>query len=44
MPKVPKKAVIVMDNAAFHKPSDMLDAIHEKGFICEFLPPPIVLT
>ncbi len=27
-----------MDNVAFHKRSDRLDAIHEKGFICEFLP------
>ncbi|MBL4822322.1 MAG: transposase [Colwellia sp.] len=39
LPKVPKDAVIVMDNASFHKRSDMLDAINEYGFTCEFLPP-----
>ena len=39
LPKVPKGAVIVMDNASFHKRSDMLDAIEEYGLTCEFLPP-----
>lgn len=39
LPKVPKDSVIVMDNASFHKRSDMLDAINEYGFTCEFLPP-----
>ena len=39
LPKVPQDSVIVMDNASFHKRSDMLDAIKEYGFTCEFLPP-----
>lgn len=39
LPKVPKAAVIVMDNASFHKRNDMLEAIERKGFTCDFLPP-----
>ncbi|WP_212668858.1 transposase [Pseudoalteromonas sp. NBT06-2] len=36
---LPKDSVIVMDNASFHKRSDMIEAIDERGFICDFLPP-----
>ena len=39
LPKVPANSVIVMDNAAFHKRSDMIEAIEEKGHIVLFLPP-----
>ncbi|WP_369605593.1 transposase [Pseudoalteromonas piscicida] len=34
-----KGAVIVMDNATFHKRNDMLQAIKGSGCIAEFLPP-----
>ena len=39
LPKVSKGSVIVMDNASFHKRSDMIEAIKSKGIILEFLPP-----
>jgi transposase len=39
LPKVSKGSVIVMDNASFHKRSDMIEAIDEGGLICDFLPP-----
>ena len=39
LPKVPDGAVIVMDNASFHKRSDMIAAIKESHCIVEFLPP-----
>lgn len=39
LPKISKEAVIVMDNASFHKREDMLDAIDKHGCTLEFLPP-----
>lgn len=39
LPKVKEGAVIVMDNATFHKRNDMLQAIKNSGCIAEFLPP-----
>ena len=39
LPKVPSNAVIVMDNATFHKRSDIQDAILERGITLEYLPP-----
>ena len=36
--KLKEKFVIVMDNAAFHKRKDMLEAINKAGHILEFLP------
>ena len=39
LPKAPKGAVIVMDNAAFHKRSDTQKAIIDAGCILEYLPP-----
>jgi transposase len=39
LPKVPPDSVIVMDNAAFHKRSDMREAIESAGHTPEFLPP-----
>lgn len=39
LPKISKEAVIVMDNASFHKRTDMFDAINEHGCALEFLPP-----
>ena len=39
LPKVKKGAVIVMDNATFHKRADMFQAIQDSGCIAEFLPP-----
>ena len=38
LPKVDEGAVIVMDNATFHKRKDMLRAIEKAGCIPEFLP------
>ena len=40
LPKLSAGAVIVMDNATFHKRADMLAAIKEHGCIAEFLPWP----
>lgn len=39
LPNTPKKAVIVLDNATFHKRNDMLLAVQEQGHTLEFLPP-----
>lgn len=39
LPKLSSGAVIVMDNATFHKRDDMLNAIRDDGCIAEFLPP-----
>ena len=39
LPKVPPNAVIVMDNAAFHKRADIQNAIRERDIILEYLPP-----
>ncbi len=39
LPKMPPNAVIVMDNASFHKRDDMIKAIEQAGYIPEFLPP-----
>ena len=36
--KVPQNSVIVMDNARFHKPKDILENILSAGCIPEFLP------
>ncbi|MBS9767906.1 MAG: transposase [Flavobacteriaceae bacterium] len=35
----PNNSVIVLDNATFHKRSDILQAIEKAGHIVEFLPP-----
>jgi len=39
LPKLPKNSVIVMDNASFHKRTDIQTAILEAGHILEYLPP-----
>jgi len=39
LPKVKTGAVIVMDNATFHKRNDMIEAIESRGCIPLFLPP-----
>lgn len=39
IPKLPKNAVLVMDNATFHKRSDTLQAIEKAGHTALFLPP-----
>ena len=39
LPQAPPGAVIVMDNATFHKRSDTQEAIKNAGFILEYLPP-----
>ncbi len=39
IPKLPNNAVLVMDNATFHKRSDTLKAIHDAGHNAIFLPP-----
>ena len=39
LPKVPEKAVLVMDNATFHKRKDIIQQIKDKGHHLEFLPP-----
>ncbi|QGP56301.1 hypothetical protein PsalMR5_03784 [Piscirickettsia salmonis] len=35
LPKLPAHSVIVMDNARFHKRSDMIEAIEEQGHTLE---------
>ncbi|WP_150138305.1 transposase [Candidatus Enterovibrio escicola] len=35
LPKIPEQAVIVMDNASFHKRIDTLEAIEARGRILE---------
>jgi len=39
LPKVPEQAVIVMDNATFHKRTDIIEAINQSSCVLEFLPP-----
>jgi transposase len=39
LPKIPKNSVLVMDNAAFHKRSDIQTHIHKAGFTLQYLPP-----
>lgn len=39
IPKLPKNAVLVMDNATFHKRKDTLQAIEKAGHTPLFLPP-----
>jgi transposase len=39
LPKLPTDSVLVMDNAAFHKRSDIQSQIENAGFILKYLPP-----
>lgn len=39
LPSVPEQSVIVLDGASFHKRSDILETIENKGHTIEFLPP-----
>ena len=39
VPVLPANAVVVMDNASFHKRADMVEAIKQSGALLEFLPP-----
>ncbi|WP_428843252.1 transposase, partial [Suttonella ornithocola] len=39
LPELPKNSVIVMDNAAFHKRSDIQAIIEEHGHEIVWLPP-----
>lgn len=39
IPKLPKKSVVVMDNAAFHKRNDMREALETAGHTLIYLPP-----
>ena len=39
IPNLPPQAVIVMDNAAFHKPQQTQHALREAGHAIEYLPP-----
>ena len=39
LPKMPRQAVMVMDNARFHKRADIIQAIHQQAIILEYLPP-----
>ena len=39
IPKLPSQSVIVMDNAAFHKRSDIENDIKKAGHELRFLPP-----
>lgn len=39
LPKSPSNSVIIMDNATFHKRSDMIEAIEAAGHTALFLPP-----
>jgi len=39
LPKLPENAIIVMDNATFHKRTDIEMAITAAGHILEYLPP-----
>jgi len=38
LPSAPQASVIVMDNATFHRRSDIIEAIEQKGHTVEFLP------
>lgn len=39
IPKLPEESIVVMDNAAFHKRSDMVEALEKEGHIVLYLPP-----
>ena len=39
LPSAPLRSIIVMDNATFHKRSDIIRAMEEEGHTVEFLPP-----
>ena len=39
IPKLPPNSVVVMDNASFHKPEDMMEALETAGHTPAFLPP-----
>jgi transposase len=39
LPKLPTDAVLILDNAAFHKRQDILDKVSGAGHTIEFLPP-----
>ena len=39
VPILPIHAVVVMDNASFHKRADMVEAIKQSGALLELLPP-----
>jgi transposase len=39
LPSAPQASVIVMDNATFHKRSDIIHVIEAQGHTVEFLPP-----
>ncbi len=39
LPKLPSGAVIVMDNASFHKRNDTKKAVADAGHVLEYLPP-----
>lgn len=39
LPNLPEQAVIVMDNASFHKRSDTQEAIKQSGCVLEWMPP-----
>ena len=39
VPVLPVNAVVVMDNASFHKRADMVEAIKQSGALLAFLPP-----
>ena len=39
IPKLPKKSVVVMDNATFHKQSEMQEALAVAGHTLLYLPP-----
>ena len=39
LPKIPPQAVIVRDNASFHRRQDIQEAIEAAGATLEFLPP-----
>ena len=39
LPVLPDRAVIVMDNASFHKHNDMIEALEQAGHQLEYLPP-----
>jgi hypothetical protein len=38
LPAVPDQSVIVLDGAPFHKRSDIIEAIEDKGHVVQFLP------
>ena len=39
LPQLPPAAVIVLDNAAFHKRQDIQNPLHQAGHTLEYLPP-----